>query len=98
MFPIRGEGQGGLDVLDGEFREIREDLCGAHACRKPAKDIIHRNPHVPDTGLSTPFAGFDRDALAIVIRAHAGKVVYLLKTTKNEVDHGIPGGRRRIDA
>ena len=86
MFTIGREGQSRLDILGGEFREIREDLVIAHAGRQPAKNIIHRDPHVSNTGLSTTFAGFDRDALAIMVRRHASKVVRFKRVAKREVD------------
>ncbi len=86
MFAIGSEGQGSLDILGGELREIREDLGIAHACRQPAKNIIHRDAHVPDAGFSTTFAGFDRDALAIMVRRHVSKVVRFKRAAKREVD------------
>lgn len=87
MFAIGSEGQRRLDILGGEFREIREDLVIAHASGQPAKDIIHRDAHVSDAGFSTTFTGFDRDALAIIIiRRHACKVVRFKRAAKREVD------------
>ena len=86
MFAIGREGQSSLDILGGELREVRENLVIAHASRQPAKNIIHRDPHVSDTGLSTTFTGFYRDALAIMIRRHASKVVHFKRAAKREVD------------
>lgn len=86
MFTIGSKGQSGLDILGSEFREIREDLGIAHACRQPAEDIVHRDAHVADAGFATTFTGFDRDALAIIACRHMGKVVRFKRAAKREVD------------
>ena len=54
-----------MNVLNGKFRKIGNDVIIAHAGRQPAKNIINGNPHVADARFSTPFARFDGDSLAI---------------------------------
>lgn len=90
MFTIGRKGQGGLDILGGELRKIGQDFRIAHSSRQPAKDIIHRDSQVSDTGFSTTFTGFDRDALAIIVRRHMSKVVRYKRAAKREVDGRVP--------
>jgi hypothetical protein len=86
MFTIGSKGQSRLDILGGQFREIREDFGIAHARRQPAEDIVHRNAHVADAGFATTFTGFDRDALAIIVGRHVDNVVRFKRAAKMEVD------------
>jgi hypothetical protein len=86
MFAIGSEGQGGLDIFGGELRKIGQDFRIAHASGQPAKNIIHRDPHVSDAGFSATFTGFDRDALAVIVRRHMNKIVRFKRAAKRKVD------------
>ena len=63
MLAVRSEREGCLNVLRGEFRKIRKDICSAHARREPAQHVINGDAHVPDAGFPPPLSGFDGDAL-----------------------------------
>lgn len=91
MLAIRSKGESGLDILGSEFRKIGEDFHVTHSGRQPAKNIIDGNAHVPDTGFSSPFPGFNGDALALVLHGMKNAPKCRVFQVWTEV-----GGRREV--
>lgn len=73
VLAVRSKRESCLNVLRGEFRKIRKDICSVHARREPAQHVINGDAHVPDARLATTFPGFDGDAW--VERFHEGRVL-----------------------
>jgi hypothetical protein len=63
---IGGVGQGGQDILPGEFGKIIEDFFYGHSRSQVAEDIAHGDPHVANAGLSAAFSGLDCDVLFVI--------------------------------
>ena len=61
-----GVSEASLDVLAGQIRKVAKDFLHAHAGRKVLQNILHRDPHASNAGVTAALARLDGDVLSIV--------------------------------
>jgi len=60
------EGEGGADVVIGEFGKVLADLFAGHARGEPTEDVTDGDAHAADAGLAVALGGLDGDDGSVV--------------------------------
>ena len=64
----RRESETGPDIVDCEFRKVRQYLVDTHAASQIFQHVPHRDAHAANAGLPAALARFDRNEIVVFHR------------------------------